>query len=175
MPLSKGSRRNQRHPDRISGADRRMNGLRSSLRGKIASNRPRRRWQVETEITIPLPIRRLTRAFNTTNHARRQPVMAGSALRGLERYLCRITIVDADCWQDAARADALAQSLMARHPLRIAAWPDHIVHTVRGPDDPALNSMQAWFHPHSASLLATERRTTGRNRQVNLHRSRGAQ
>src|SRR5262245_59429156 len=67
----------------------------------------------------------------------RQSVMAGTALRGLEGQLPHAAIVDADRRQDPPRADALAQSFLARCALRWAEGPDHVVHSLRRPQLPA--------------------------------------
>ena len=52
--------------------------------------------------------------------------MAGTTSIGLEGHLCHAASVDADRRQDPTRADALAQSLMARGALCLGARADHL-------------------------------------------------
>ena len=52
--------------------------------------------------------------------------MAGTTAIGLEGHLCHAASVDADRRQDPTRADALAQSFMARGALCLGARADHV-------------------------------------------------
>src|SRR5262245_5252263 len=68
---------------------------------------------------------------------RTQSIMAGTALRGLEGHLRHAAVMDANRRQDPPRANALAQSFLARRSLCLATRPDYVVHPLRRTDLPA--------------------------------------
>src|SRR4026209_1447062 len=59
--------------------------------------------------------------------------VAQFALCGLERHLRNLASLDPDRWQYPARADAMAQSFLARCSLCLAPGLDHIVHPLSRP------------------------------------------
>src|SRR6185503_3930195 len=52
--------------------------------------------------------------------------LAGTAICSLEGHLRHAPALDADRRQNTARADPVAQSLLARRSLRNPAWADHV-------------------------------------------------
>lgn len=101
------------------------------------SNRPKPigRWADSKQLPVTSSSSRSPRLrWPRSRHPRpdEPSLMAGATLRGLEAHVCQLASVDANRWQNPARADALGKPLLACHTVCIPARANHLRDSVWG-------------------------------------------